>query len=93
MEKLEDAIEEEDENKIKSHKQLSDILNNIIIDDDKPLNNIITKMKNKNIDVNKELVDIGYSPVIQSGGNYDIKISSISNNDKLTRDLIRLAMC
>jgi len=93
LEKIEDAIEEENENIIKSHKQLSDMLNNIIIDDDKQFESVINKIKNKNIDINKELVDIGYSPVIQSGGNYDIKITSISDNNKVKRDLIRLAMC
>ena len=36
----------------------------------------------------KEAVDICYTPIIQSGGVYDIRVSAVCNNDYLTSDVI-----
>lgn len=41
-----------------------------------------------NIKVGKELVDSCFTPIIQSGGKYDIRVSSQSNGDNLSSDVI-----
>lgn len=38
--------------------------------------------------MSKDLVEICYSPVIQSGGTYDIRVSASSNDDILSSDVI-----
>jgi nucleosome binding factor SPN SPT16 subunit len=40
------------------------------------------------VKVSTEVVDICFSPIIQSGGKYDIKVSAQSNDDVLTSDVI-----
>lgn len=36
----------------------------------------------------KDVVDICYTPIVQSGGKYDIKVSAVSNEDYLSSDVI-----
>ena len=38
--------------------------------------------------VNKDSVESCYTPIIQSGGKYDIKVSAQSNNDNMSFDII-----
>ena len=38
--------------------------------------------------VSVDYVDICYSPIIQSGGKYDIKVSALSNDDVMSADVI-----
>ena len=38
--------------------------------------------------IEKDAVDICYTPIIQSGGVYDIKVSAVSNADALAPDVI-----
>lgn len=40
------------------------------------------------LNVSSDAVDACYTPIIQSGGNYDIKISAQSNDSTLTPDVI-----
>ncbi len=40
------------------------------------------------VKVSADAVDICYSPIVQSGGQYDIKVSAVSNNDNLSADVI-----
>lgn len=41
-----------------------------------------------NVEISQDLVDSCYTPIIQSGGKYDIKVSASSNEDQLTPDII-----
>lgn len=38
--------------------------------------------------VPKDVVDICYTPIVQSGGNYDIKVSAVSNDEYLSSDVV-----
>ena len=38
--------------------------------------------------VSSELVEICFTPIIQSGGKYDIKVNAQSNSDNLSSDII-----
>lgn len=52
---------------------------------------IETKLAKYN--VKKESVDIGSSPMIQSGGNYHLKLLGLPNNDILKPDCIIVGFC
>lgn len=55
---------------------------------------VIEVVKSKhNFDLNRDLIDIGFSPLIQSGGNYDFRITAESDTELLKWDLIRLVFC
>lgn len=41
-----------------------------------------------NVKVSADVVEICFSPIIQSGGKYDIKVSAQSNTDFLSSDII-----
>jgi len=45
-----------------------------------------------NVNISTDSVDSCYTPIIQSGGKYDIKVSAISNPDQLTADVILASM-
>lgn len=49
---------------------------------------IITDPSKINLKVSKEVVEICYSPIIQSGGEYDIRINAVSNDNILSSDVI-----
>lgn len=40
------------------------------------------------LEIAKEFVDICFSPIVQSGGVYDVKVSAVSNTDNLSPDVI-----
>ena len=41
-----------------------------------------------NVKLHQDRVEICYSPVVQSGGTYDLKVSALANDDVLTGDVI-----
>lgn len=49
---------------------------------------IITDPNQIGVKVSKDVVEICYTPVIQSGGKYDIRVSASSNEDILSPDVI-----
>ena len=49
---------------------------------------IIFEPSKINVKVASELVEICFTPIIQSGGKYDIKVNAESNSDNLSSDII-----
>jgi len=45
-----------------------------------------------NVNISNESVDSCFTPIIQSGGKYDIKVNSFSNTERLTADVIIASM-
>jgi nucleosome binding factor SPN SPT16 subunit len=41
-----------------------------------------------NVKISKDIVESCFSPIVQSGGKYDIKVSASSNSDNLSPDVI-----
>jgi nucleosome binding factor SPN SPT16 subunit len=64
-----------------SHENLSGKVDSIIMDP--------SKIK---VNISSDAVDSCYTPIIQSGGKYDIKVSAYSNTDNLTPDVIISSM-
>ena len=60
-----------------SHEQLAGKVDAIILDP--------TKI---GVNISSDSVDTCFTPIIQSGGKYDVKISAVSNNENLTADVI-----
>jgi len=55
---------------------------------------IIAKIqKSKKVTIQKDSIDIGFSPLVQSGGHYDLRITAIADDQKLEWDLIRIVFC
>jgi len=46
-----------------------------------------------NVKIDPNAFEIGFSPLFQSGGHYDLKISITPDNNKLSWDLIRIVFC
>ncbi len=73
-----------DEEKVISHKDIT-----------KNMENYLEKTKaglKRNIHIMERFFDYGYAPIIQSGGNYNLKITSESDGEKLKSDIIRLSL-
>ncbi|ORX99261.1 SPT16-domain-containing protein [Basidiobolus meristosporus CBS 931.73] len=66
-----------DEEKQITHDKLSELTENSIWDE-----NIVKRLRFP-ADVSLDLADWCYSPIVQSGGSYDLRSSAISNNDNL----------
>ena len=72
-----------DEHKKISHSKLSNMMDDVLLDQDKALRyKLITG------DTNHSSVDWCYPPVIQSGGKYDLRPSASSNDDLLKEGVI-----
>jgi nucleosome binding factor SPN SPT16 subunit len=74
VKKMEEVIDSEESI---SHEQLATYVEEIIEDPSRI-----------NLKVPKEDVSSCYFPIIQSGGKYDLRVSALSNTDKLSNDVI-----
>lgn len=74
-----------DEEKPVSNEKLSEIVENKVFDDPKFLNSK-KKLLGDEFSIND--IDWCYSPIVQSGGKYDLRPSAQSNKDKLTGSVI-----
>jgi len=55
---------------------------------------IIAKiLKSKKVTIHKDSIDIGFSPLVQSGGHFDLRITAVADEHKLSWDLIRIVFC
>ncbi|KNC97903.1 chromatin-remodeling protein SPT16 [Spizellomyces punctatus DAOM BR117] len=66
-----------DEGKKVKHEQMSTSMENLLSDED------LRKKYKLPADVQYDLADWCYPPIIQSGGKYDLRASAMSNNDSL----------
>ena len=80
--RIEDIIENSTDNTTKeTHEKLAQEIEEIIEDPSKI-----------NLKVPKESVDSCYFPIIQSGGNYDFKVSAQSNEENVKFDIITVSL-
>jgi nucleosome binding factor SPN SPT16 subunit len=56
------------------------------------VDDIITNPEKINIKISADAVDSCYTPIVQSGGKYDIKVSAYSDSEKLSPDVIIASM-
>lgn len=75
---IEDVIEN---NKTTTHEAIAENLNNVIEDPSKI-----------NLKVPQDLVQSCYFPIIQSGGDYDFKVSAQSNSENVKFDIITVML-
>ena len=75
---IEDVIEN---NKTTTHETIAEEINDVIEDPSKI-----------NLKVQQDLVQSCYFPIIQSGGDYDFKVSATSNSDNVKFDIITVML-